>query len=49
MSYAKFQIPNPKFQTNSNLQFLMIQTVLFWILIIGAYLEFGAWDLVFIP
>jgi len=49
MSNAKFQIPNPKSQTNSNLQFSMTQTVLLWILVIGAYLGFGAWDLVLIP
>jgi hypothetical protein len=43
----KFQISNPKFQImfqyrNSNDQS-------FWKLMIGAYLDFGAWDLVFIP
>jgi hypothetical protein len=37
-------MPNSK--QNSNIQFSMIQKVLFWILVIGAYLEFGAWDLV---
>jgi hypothetical protein len=48
MLNVKFQTPNPKSQTNFNLQFLMTQTVLFWILVIGAYLEFDAWDLVLI-
>jgi hypothetical protein len=42
ISNTKYQIPNPKSQTNFNLQFPMTERGLFWILVISAYLEFDA-------
>jgi hypothetical protein len=42
----KFQFPNPKFQIDPNLQFSTTQTVCHWVLVIGAYLKFDAWNLV---
>jgi hypothetical protein len=44
----KFQLPNPKFQINSNRPINQSQNTLFgfWCLELGAYLDFGAWNLV---
>jgi len=41
MAGLKIQIPNSKLQTNSKPQSPMTETILFGILVIGAYLEFG--------
>jgi hypothetical protein len=48
MNDPKFQMTNPKLQTNSKSQSTMTETILFGILFIGVYLGFGVWDFVLI-
>jgi hypothetical protein len=48
MEQIKYQITNIKYQTNNNNRNSKFQTLGYWILEFGTYLEFGAWNLGFI-